>query len=472
METASSITAADLAQFDLFKDDSCEALEWLAQRFEVRCYEAGEQVIKSGEPAVEFMVVLEGEFHFLRDGQPYGAVFIRGPGQPSGVLPFSRMTVYRGRGWAVERTRAMFMQSSHLPELVHRAPFLAQKLVNEMIDRSRDSTIRDERGNKMLALGKLSAGLAHELNNPASAVVRSSARLREVLVERRTHSIALRGGVLPPQGQSIMLELSQLLTDAAMNPKELDALERLDREAEFSDWFQAHDLSDGAASAFIESGVQLSQVEPLSKLISHDSFEHLLRILAADHEIFSLSREIEEASHRIADLVQAVKAYSYMDRVPVTEVDVEQGIEVTLRMFQHELKHHFQVKKMFAGDLPKIRANGGELNQIWTNLIDNAIDAMAESEAKVLEVRTCTEPGGILVEIADSGPGIPSEVQARIFDAFFTTKEVGKGTGLGLDIVHRIVRDHHGSIRVNSKPGRTVFQVRLPDEKPLKGDKI
>jgi signal transduction histidine kinase len=208
----------------------------------------------------------------------------------------------------------------------------------------------------------------------------------------------------------------------------------------------------------------VSQVEPLSKLISHDSFEHGLRILAADHAIFSLSREIEEASHRIADLVQAVKAYSYMDRVPVTEVDVEQGIDVTLRMFQHELKHNFQVKKSFAGDLPKIRANGGELNQIWTNLIDNAIDAMAESEPKLLEIRTCTEPGGILVEIIDSGPGIPAEIQARIFDAFFTTKEVGKGTGLGLDIVHRIVRDHHGSIRVNSKPGRTVFQVRLPHQ--------
>jgi signal transduction histidine kinase len=464
MELCNPITTAELAQLNLFKDDSPEALEWLAQRFEVRCYESGEQILKSGDPAREFMVVLEGEFHFLRDGQPYGAVFIRGAGQPSGLLPFSRMTVYQGRAWAVGLTRAMFMQSSHLPELVHRAPFLAQKLVNEMIDRSRDSTQRDERGNKMLALGKLSAGLAHELNNPASAVVRSSARLREVLVERRGHAIALRGDLLTPQAQSITLELGQILTDAAINPKEMDALERLDREAEFSDWFEARGFSDAAAPAFIESGIQVSQVEPLAKLISHGSLEHLLQILAADHAIFTLSREIEEASHRIADLVQAVKAYSYMDRLPVTEVDVEQGIEVTLRMFQHELKHNFQVKKSFAGDLPKIRANGGELNQIWTNLIDNAIDAMAESEPKLLEVRTCTEPGGILVEIADSGPGIPIEIQDRIFDAFFTTKEVGKGTGLGLDIVHRIVRDHHGSIRVNSKPGRTVFQVRLPDQ--------
>jgi len=283
-------------------------------------------------------------------------------------------------------------------------------------------------------------------------------------VERRGHSIALRGELLTPQAQNLMLELSQIMTDAALNPKELDALDRLDREAEFSDWLGLHGFSDAASAAFIESGIQVNQVESLSKLIRHDSFEHLLRILAADHAIFSLSREIEEASRRIADLVQAVKAYSYMDRLPVTEVDVEQGIEVTLRMFQHELKHNFQVKKSFSGDLPKIRANGGELNQIWTNLIDNAIDAMAESETKVLEVRTCTEPGGILVEIIDSGPGIPAEIQARIFDAFFTTKEVGKGTGLGLDIVHRIVRDHHGSIRVSSRPGRTVFQVRLPDQ--------
>ena len=314
----------------------------------------------------------------------------------------------------------------------------------------------------MLALGKLSAGLSHELNNPASAVVRSSARLREVLMERRKHAIAMRAEVVPPEAQNIMLDLGEVIAESARHPHEIDALERLDLESEFSDWLEDNGLPGSLASSLVESGIRRSQLAPLSKLISRNSQEHGLHMLAADHEILSLSREIEEASRRIADLVSAVKSYSYMDRIPVTDVDVEQGIDVTIRMFQHQLKHGFEVKKNFAGNLPKIKANGSELNQIWTNLIDNAIDAMCDAPEKVLEVRTCLEGNGVLVEIADSGAGIPKEIQDRIFDAFFTTKEVGKGTGLGLDIVYRITRSHKGSIQVKSVPGRTAFQVRLP----------
>jgi signal transduction histidine kinase len=194
---------------------------------------------------------------------------------------------------------------------------------------------------------------------------------------------------------------------------------------------------------------------------------HSIHILACDFEDGNLSREIEEASHRIAALIKAVKSYSYMDRVPTADVDVEEGIDVTLRMFQHQLKHDIQVKRKFDGNLPKIKANGGELNQIWTNLIDNAIDAMCDAPAKILEIRTCKEATNLLVEIADSGSGIPPEAHGRIFDAFFTTKPVGKGTGLGLDIVYRIVRNHHGTISFKSSPGRTVFQVRLPLAEPI-----
>jgi len=456
------ITPDELRQFDLFKDDEPAALEWLAERFTVRCYESGEEFVKPGDPATEFMVVLEGELHFVRDSDLYGGAFIRLPGQPTGVLPFSRMTTIRGRGLAVKASRAAVMHASHLRELVYKAPMLAQKLVNEMIDRARDTTQRDERASKMLALGKLSAGLAHELNNPASAVVRSSARLRDALMERRTHAIAMRGDVIPPKAQDIMLDLGGVIAEAAKRPVKFDGLERADREDEMSDWLASHDLPADTASSLVEAGLAPSQLEPLRALIGAHNVDHGLRILAADREILSLTREIEEASRRIADLIHAVKAYSYMDRVPVTDVDVEQGIDVTLRMFQHQLKHGFEVKKLFAGDLPLIRANGGELNQVWTNLIDNAIDAMSSEEPKVLEIRTCREPGKVLVEVTDSGAGIPKDVQSRIFDAFFTTKPVGKGTGLGLDIVYRIIREHKGSIMVTSVPGRTTFQVRLP----------
>jgi signal transduction histidine kinase len=198
--------------------------------------------------------------------------------------------------------------------------------------------------------------------------------------------------------------------------------------------------------------------------MSTETAAYGLHLLAYDHQIICLTQEIEEATRRISELVQAVKSYSYMDQTPLSEVDVEQGIDVTLRMFQHQLKHGFEVKRKFAGDLPKIPANGSELNQVWTNLIDNAISAMRSETngEKTLEVCTSREPEAILVEFTDNGPGIPAEIQGRIFDPFFTTKPVGEGTGLGLDIVQRIIRNHQGTVRVESKPGRTTFQVRLP----------
>jgi signal transduction histidine kinase len=461
-EICKTITADELAQLDLFKEDSREALEWLAERFEVRCFEEGEQFVKSGQPARELMVLLEGQLQFQSDSDLYGGAFAMYPGSAGGVLPFSRLSVYRGNGVAVRRSRALWMDASYLRELVYRAPCLAEKLVTRMIDRVREQEQRSERTNKMLALGKLSAGLAHELNNPASALVRSSTRLRELLAIRREHAIAMKGEAAQPEAQRIMLGLSETIAEAARNPRKVDDLERADRADELAEWLHAHKLPEDVSSALSEADIDAAKLEPLLPLMSLESLFHGLHIMASDSEEAHLSREIEEASHRIANLIKAVKAYSYMDRVPMAEVDVEQGIEVTLTMFQHQLKHDIQVKRNFDGNLPKIRANGSELNQIWTNLIDNAIDAMCDAPAKTLEIRTCKEAGYILVEIADSGSGIPPEAQGRIFDAFFTTKPVGKGTGLGLDIVYRIVQNHRGSIFFKSKPGRTAFQVRLP----------
>jgi len=323
----------------------------------------------------------------------------------------------------------------------------------------------EESSNRLLALGKLAAGLAHELNNPASAAVRSSARLREVLTERRKHVMALRGEVLPERARELMADLTQAITECASSPGTTDPLERADLESDISDWLETQGVSGQLASGLVDSGVTLTDIQPLAALVSSEILTLGLRILVADHEIFCLTRELEEASHRISELVQAVKTYSYMDQSPVAEIDVEQGIDATLRMFQYQLKHGVSLSRQFAGNLPRILANGSALNQIWTNLIDNALDALETlppGQPRTLMVKTCVEPDGILVEITDNGPGIPSEVQGRIFEPFFTTKPVGEGTGLGLDIVQRIIRNHKGSIRVESIPGRTIFQVRLP----------
>ena len=464
-------TVEELGAIPLFADDDRPALEWLADHLETRCLEAGDVLIEEGAPATEFFVVLDGEVQFRTLGDPSASVFVRLPGQPSGVLPFSRMKVARGRATAVRRSRIVVMPASELRELVYRAPNLAQKLVAEMTDRTRESTQIAERTEKILALGKLSAGLAHELNNPASAVVRSAAMLRDALKQRRNEAIQMRGELIPPAAQKIIEALGESIAECAAGTQGLDALQRADLEADLADWLEQSGAPPELAGDLIEAGITASQLTPLMGLLSKEAIDHGLKILVCDHQILCLTREIEEASRRISDLIQAVKSYSYMDQTPLSEVDVEQGIDVTLRMFQHQLKHGVEVKREFNGHLPRIPANGGELNQIWTNLIDNAIGAMARlpNGEKVLEVRTALEPEFVLVEFADNGAGIPAEIQGRIFDPFFTTKPVGEGTGLGLDIVQRIIRSHRGLIRVQSKPGRTVFQIRLPRVRPVAG---
>ncbi|MCI0627859.1 MAG: ATP-binding protein [Acidobacteria bacterium] len=459
------ITPEELLQLALFADESLEAVEWIASQMGVRRFEAADVFVREGDPVTEFQVILEGEIHFRRDGDPSANVFVVVSGQAIGVLPFSRMKTWGARGWAVQATKIGAMDVSHLRELVYRAPTLAQRLVSEMTDRTRTFTRMEESSNRLLALGRLAAGLAHELNNPASAAVRSSARLREVLTERYKYVMALRGEVLPERAREIMSDLTQAITECLTTPAGMDALERADLESDLADWLETVGVPCELSAGLVDARVTVAQVRPLALLVSREILALGLRILVADHEIFCLTRELEEASRRISDLVQAVKTYSYMDQSPVAEVDVEQGIDVTLRMFQHQLKHRVHVTRQFDQNLPRIRADGSALNQIWTNLIDNALDAMESlppEQPKELHVKTCVEREGILVEITDNGPGIPTEVQNRMFEPFFTTKPVGDGTGLGLDIVRRIIRNHKGSIRVESNPGRTMFQVRLP----------
>jgi signal transduction histidine kinase len=286
-----------------------------------------------------------------------------------------------------------------------------------------------------------------------------------VLTERRKYALAFRSQVIPARAGEIIRDLGNTIAECATPTGSMDALERADRESDLADWLEAAGVSTELSSELSAAGIVPDQLQPLAGLLPSETMEPGLRILVADHEILCLARELEEASRRVADLVHAVKTYSYMDQSPTTEVEVEEGIDATLRMFQYQLKHGVQVSKEFAANLPRIHANGSALNQVWTNLIDNAIDAMANNppdRPKILTVRTSTEPGAIVVEIGDNGAGIPTDVQNRMFEPFFTTKSVGEGTGLGLDIVQRIVRSHRGAIRVESEPGRTMFQVHLP----------
>lgn len=458
-----AVATAELGRLALFEGESPEAVEWIASRMVVRAFGSGESMVKEGDAAHEFLLVLEGEIHFQR--QAFNERIIVPAGQATGVLPFSLMTTWRGSGWAAIDSRVAAMDASHLRELVYRAPLLAQRLVSAMTERTRLFTRMEESSNRLVALGKLSAGLAHELNNPASAAVRSSSRLRSVLAMRFKYALALRSQVLPSRARDLLTELGESIIACAESPEPKDALEQSDREYDLAEWLHSSGLSGELAGGLADAGIIVDRVRPLASLLRTEEVELGLRILVADHEILCLARELEDASTRISNLVQSVKAYSYMDQNPVADVDVEQGVDVTLRMFQHRLRQGVEVCRNFALNLPRIRANGSALNQIWTNLIDNALDALEElptGAPRVLSIRTRAEHGGVLVEIGDNGMGIPADALGRIFDPFFTTKSVGEGAGLGLDIVQRILRSHKGSIRVDSKPGRTVFHVRLP----------
>ena len=455
----------ELLRLPLFEGESRESVEWIASLMTLRSFEPGEILSQPGDPVNEFQVVLEGEIHYGRPDDPASPVMIAHEGQAIGVLPFSRLKTALGRAQAVRFTRLAGMDAAHLRELVYRAPVLAQRLVSQMTDRTRETARTVENSNRLLALGKLAAGLAHELNNPAAAAVRSSSRLRELINLRRQRAIAFPAEQIPAAAAALAMRLSDSVTECHSPPGTLDELERNDRESELSDWLEEKGLPGWLASGLTDAGITSGQIAPLAELLSVRALSLALETLVDDHEILCLTRELEETSHRISDLILSIKTYSYMDQSPVAEVDVEQGIELTLRMFQHRTRSGVQVSRRYAEGLPRIRANGSALNQIWTNLIDNSLDAiesMPKDQPRVLSVRTCQEPSAILVEIGDNGPGIPADVQARIFDPFFTTKPVGEGTGLGLDIVQRIVRNHKGSIRVNSQPGKTVFQVRLP----------
>jgi signal transduction histidine kinase len=466
MKTAAAepVSTEELMKLAMFAGEPEETVRWVAGLMHLSRHEPGEVLVEPGDPVTEFGVVLEGELHFGREGDPNDEQVLL-PGRAIGVLPFSRLKTASRRVWAVQRTRVARMDPSHLREVVYRAPALAQELVSEMTDRTREATRREESSNRLLALGKLSAGLAHELNNPAAAAVRSSARLREVLTERRRYALAMRPEAIPAKAREIVTALTHQIAECTATPGDLNPLERADLEAEMSDWLESVGAPGDLASGLVDARITVDQVRALPEMLAGEPFVLGLRLLVADHEIYCLSRELEEASRRMSDLVQAMKAYSYMDQNPVAEVDVEKGIDVTLRIFHHQLKHGVSVTREFAGNLPRIRANGSALNQIWTNLIDNALDALETlpaGEPRKLRVRTSLEPGNLLVEIADNGPGIPQEAQSRIYEPFFTTKAVGEGTGLGLDIVQRIVRNHRGTIRFDSRPGATVFQVRLP----------
>jgi signal transduction histidine kinase len=461
--STTQLPEAALRQIDVFSDLREEQLQWFVSSGKQFRLSPGDVLLREGDPADWLYVLLEGEIRG-RAETPGNDLpgFTARAGQVTGMLPFSRMTHFTLTARAMTPTWLLGLHKDHFQEMLLRIPELVPRLIGVMLDRIREYSRAEQQRDKLSALGKLSAGLAHELNNPASAAGRAAVGLREYMQELRRINKTLDNDSLSCEERSALASFEQSLLDQLSSRPALDSLEQSDIEQELADWLNRHNIANRSrlASGLVEAGLDRAALEKMGARFQGTVLSHILTRVVSSLGAERLTREIEASTGRISELVRAIKEYTFMDQAPEQEVDVHRGIESTLTMLKFRLKHGVEVKREFAPDLPRVFARGSELNQVWTNLIDNAIDAM--SGKGELMIRTSKEPGFVLVEIIDSGPGITPTVKPHIFEPFFTTKGVGEGTGIGLDTVYRIVRGHRGEVSFESRPGRTSFQVRLP----------
>ena len=453
-------TQQELSHIPAFAGLPDDQISWfLGQSRELKL-KPGEVYARQGDPPDAMFLLLDGEFEWRGEFNGETVVFPSKGGEVTGALPFSRMKQYTVTGRAVSEGRVLRFPASLFPELIQKMPELVKRLVGVMTDRVREATRMEQQRDRLAGLGKLSAGLAHELNNPAAAAKRAAVQLRDALKRIKDASHELGRRELTPTQKAEIEKLEISFTKQDQPPP--DALTISDLEDQIDSLLRSHGQNDlwQLAAELAQRGIRPEALESLFENLDPGTARAALVRIAAVVEIASLLNEIESSTSRISDLVGAIKQYTFMDQSPVQNVDIVKSLETTLTILNHKLKRGVTVQRNYQPVPLLVNSFGSELNQVWTNLIDNAIDAMNGNGE--LRLRTYREDGCVVVEIRDNGPGISPEVRAHIFEPFFTTKGVGEGTGLGLDTVQRIVRKHKGNIQVNSQPGDTRFQVFLP----------
>lgn len=470
METQETNTAGalhptidDLRTVPVFADLAEDELQWLAEEMTLVELQPGEVIVQAGTPADRLFVILEGEIRGELEGPGnQNRVFIARTGQVTGMLPYSRMTLFPGTARATLPTRGAFLLKEKFGPMLKRIPVMRERLIGVLADRIRESARAEQNREKLVALGKLSAGLAHELNNPAAAARRAAGSLTQAVKDLCAANLALDKHDLPLETRHVLAQLECAWSERTDPEQALDTLERSGREEHFAAWLEEHHAPDAwpLAGALVDSGFSQEMLELIVAAVPERALRDALTRMTASFTIIRLAEDIQSSTSRMSDLVRAVKEYSYMDQMPEQRVDIHQGIENTLIMLRNPLKNGIEVLREYDRSIPQMTVRGSELNQVWTNLITNAIDAMG-GKGK-LRIRTVREPKYALVEVTDSGPGIDPEIRDRIFDPFFTTKGVNQGTGLGLDVVARIVANHGGQIEFDSHPGQTTFLVRIP----------
>ena len=438
---------------------------WLARHGQEVVAKAGEVLYEEGAPAEHMVFILKGEMHVRRQHGGPMALFIGRSGQITGILPFSRMKVFGGQGFAATDLWGLLIHKSEFPSMLQAIPSMTQRVVSTLLDRVREVTRIEQQAEKLTALGKLAGNLAHELNNPASAAQRAASGLMTELRANRENRFKLINLCLSDELIQAIECWEQKIFARAPQAEELKAAVLIPREEAMRAWLDKLPCPESweIAAQLAEESVTVVDLEELPTFLGAAETCVLLGYLARYLRSTRSVETLVNSTARIFDLISAIKAYSYMDRAPILEIDVPAGLDATLQMLRSRIGN-VKVIRHYAPDLPRISAYGSELNQVWTALIENALEAMAETgeDQSELRISASLEPDMLLIEIQDSGHGIRAELQDRIFEPFFTTKPPGLGLGLGLDNAMRIVRKHRGHLSVRSEPGDTCFRVRLP----------
>jgi signal transduction histidine kinase len=447
--------------FTGFSDENLNEL--IAQSEQVRL-QPGQILMEQGDSGDCAYVVLDGELEIVkRSGENDIAIAVRETGELIGEMALldkaPRMATVR----AVQESNLLRISKDTFERVLCTNPSVALAMLRTVTARLRQNEVLLHQREKMAALGTFSAGIAHELNNPAAAAQRNSAQLQEALSQWQAMTLALANMSLQPRQVEVLTALHEVSLLHIASPVSLDPLDRSELECDLQLWMDEQNIEQSweLAPSLVSYGWEIDSLRKLADEFTPEQVPAIIQWLGAGSTLYSLLNGVRQSTERISQIVKAVKAYSYLDQAPVQEIDVHEGLENTLIILNHRLKQGIKVNKHYARGLPHIEAYASELNQVWTNIIDNAIDAM-EGKGE-LTLRTSPRANDILIEICDTGTGIPKEIQSRIFEPFFTTKAPGSGTGLGLNIVYNIiVQKHHGKIQVDSQPGSTCFQITLP----------
>ena len=451
----------DLRKSPLFQGLSDVELGQLMDMAQPVSLRAGEILIKQGDPGDSAYVIMKGEFEIQKQsGQSLIKIDVRNPGDVVGEMALLSRAPRSATVFSKTDSETLRIPQEAFENLLSSSSTAAMAVLHWVMARLTQNESLLHQQEKMAALGTMSAGLAHELNNPAAAAQRSAAELNKILIQWQHLTNQIVSAAFRENQTAWLNGFMDETTRRFGAPLKLNALEKIDLVDQLEAWLEANGVAFAweLAPALVNFGWK---VESLEELKGAGLFDLSIQWLGTACLGVGLLFEIQHTTERISQIVHAMKSYTYLDQAPLLEVDIHEGLENTLVIMQHKLKKGVMIKREYSADLPRIEAYASELNQVWTNIVDNAIDAM--NGKGELSLRTYAEDDHVVVEIMDNGPGIPEEIQARIYEPFFTTKPPGKGTGLGLHISHDIVANrHHGQLLVESKAGGTKFKVILP----------